>query len=120
MPDWDDPDDPAWESLAGHGMTGDSLVKLGELTFVTDGDLPLGQRIERGISAMCEKGYVLDGPMPRAVDEDATVVVYRFVRDESARDPVTRWGARMVLIAIVVGGLLFALFVARGLYRGMD
>jgi len=120
VPNWDDPDDPAWVSLANHGMTGESLTKFGDLRFGHDDDLSQGERIERGISALAEKGLVWDRPRPDVAPDDEFFVVYRFVRPLAPRDPVTRWGARLVLLTVVVCGLAFAVLVISELYSGLE
>jgi hypothetical protein len=119
VPNWEDLDDPAWASLASHGMAGESLMKIGDLTFGRGDHLPHRERIERGITALAEKGFVWERPSPDAASDDEPVVVYRFVRP-APRDPVTRWGARLVLLTVVVCGLAFAVFLVSELYSGLE
>jgi hypothetical protein len=93
-------------------MTSDSLMKLGDETFGADDDLTTTRRIDRGIAALQDRGYVLGGPRPQTVQDEAGVVVYTFVREESPRDPVTRWGARLVLLAVVGLAVWLAVWLA--------
>jgi hypothetical protein len=84
MPNYDDPNDPAWDTPDATVHTGESLARLGDEVFGADEGLSLNERIDRGIEAMSTKGYAVDrsGPVAQTMD-DAQVVVYSFVRRDS-------------------------------------
>ena len=114
MPNWDDPDDPGWGTLATHGMTSASLMELGDVTFSAHAGLTTAQRVDRGIASLQDQGYVL-AATPHVGEDDAGVVVYTFVRQVVIRDPVTRWGTRLVLVPLVALALWLAVQVLRSL-----
>ena len=114
VPNWDDPDDPGWRSLATRGMTRASLMELGDATFGAHDGLTTGQRVDRGIASLQDKGYVI-AAAPQVGEDDAGVVVYTFVRRVVLRDrdPVTRWGARLIIVAVAAFALWHAVQVMR-------
>ena len=68
------------------------------------------EQVERGITALAEKGLVWE-PLVAGCRVGPVSCGLR-VRHSSfhAGDPVTRWDARLVLLAVVVHGLAFAVF----------
>jgi hypothetical protein len=70
MPNWDDPDDPVWETVAS-GWTFDleQLVKFGR-EYADDESLDTFSAVEAGKRAMVARGYTLtdEWPEPRAGD----------------------------------------------------
>ena len=94
-------------------------MKLRDLRFGRGDHLGHSERVERGITALAEKGLVWDPSSPDAAS-DESLVVYKFVRPVAPGDPVTRWGARLVLLAVVVCGLAFAVFLVSELYSGLE